>query len=136
MITNKRMIEELEKSLSETDGSNYWIEKSVQVAYRVKELEDKLSKAVETLKLYSEINAKSTETIEELTKQFNSNKYSRKEPSFQDGLYFPHTTRFEVIDDEGRTYVKYDCEVKLAFQDDGQTIKMFVSKNTGDRKNS
>lgn len=136
MITNKTMIEELEKSLSETDGSSYWVEKSVQVSYRVKELEDKLSKAMETLKLYSEINAKSTETIEELTKQFNSNKYYRKEPSFQDGLYFPHTTRFEVIDDEGRTYVKYDCEVKLAFQDDGQTIKMFVSKNTEDRKNS
>lgn len=73
---------------------------------------------------------------DELTKQFNSNKYYRKEPSFQDGLYFPHTTRFEVIDDEGRTYVKYDCEVKLVFQDDGQTIKMFVSKNTEDRKNS
>jgi hypothetical protein len=26
--------------------------------------------------------------------------------------------------------------VKLAFQDDGQTIKMFVSKNKEDRKNS
>ena len=63
-------------------------------------------------------------------------KYYRIEPSFKDGLYFPETTRFEVIDDEGRTYVKYDCEVKLAFQDDGQTIKMFVSKNTEDRKNS
>lgn len=58
------------------------------------------------------------------------------EPSFKDGLYFPETTRFEVIDDEGKTYVKYDCEVELLFQDDGQTIKMFVSKNTKDMKNS
>jgi hypothetical protein len=40
-------------------------------------------------------------------------------------------TRFEVIDHtkemRGRAYVKYNIEVELSFQDDGQTLKVFVN---------
>ena len=45
-------------------------------------------------------------------------------------------TRIEVIDHQsepviGRVYTKYDCEkVELQLQDDGRTLKIFISKNT------
>jgi hypothetical protein len=35
-------------------------------------------------------------------------------------------TRFEVIDESGRVYVKYGVEVELSYQDDGRTLKVFV----------
>jgi hypothetical protein len=35
-------------------------------------------------------------------------------------------TRLEVIDQIGRAYVKWDCEIKLSYQDDGRTLKIFV----------
>jgi hypothetical protein len=35
-------------------------------------------------------------------------------------------TRFEVIDESGRIYVKYGVEVELSYQDDGRTLKVFV----------
>ncbi len=36
-------------------------------------------------------------------------------------------TRFEVIDGTGRAYVKYGVSVALDLQDDGRTLKVFVS---------
>jgi hypothetical protein len=36
-------------------------------------------------------------------------------------------TRFEVIDDNGRVLVRNPCSVRLSFQDDGRTLKVFVS---------
>ena len=44
-------------------------------------------------------------------------------------------TRIEVIDHQsepvvGRAYTKYNCEkVELQLQDDGRTLKIFISKN-------
>jgi hypothetical protein len=38
-------------------------------------------------------------------------------------------TRFEVIDDKGRTYVKYldkDEGIKYSLQDDDRTLKVFI----------
>jgi hypothetical protein len=35
-------------------------------------------------------------------------------------------TRFEVIDETGRAYVKYDNSFELSYQDDGKTLKVFV----------
>lgn len=43
-------------------------------------------------------------------------------------------TRFEVIDDKGRTYVKYlkeDESVKFCLQDDDQTLKVFIDTESG-----
>ena len=39
-------------------------------------------------------------------------------------------TRLEVIDDKGRSYVgwKSDNNVKLSFQDEGRTLKIFITK--------
>jgi TATA-box binding protein (TBP) (component of TFIID and TFIIIB) len=34
-------------------------------------------------------------------------------------------TRFEVIDDNGRSYVSYDAPVTLSLQDHGTTLKVF-----------
>jgi len=42
-----------------------------------------------------------------------------------------NVTRFEVIDDKGRTYVKYlkdDEGIKYSLQDDDRTLKVFIDK--------
>ena len=36
-------------------------------------------------------------------------------------------TRLEVIDNNGRQYVMWDCKVELSYQDDGKTLKIFVT---------
>jgi len=38
-------------------------------------------------------------------------------------------TRVEIIDQEGRSYVNWDDnnKVELSFQDDGRTLKVFIS---------
>jgi len=36
-------------------------------------------------------------------------------------------TRFEVIDENGRTYSRLQVEVELSYQDDGRTLKVFVT---------
>ena len=35
-------------------------------------------------------------------------------------------TRFEVIDENGRVYQKWNCNVELSYQDDGRTLKVFI----------
>ena len=37
-------------------------------------------------------------------------------------------TRFEVIDDTGRSYVREGVSVLVAYQDGGKTLKVFVKK--------
>ncbi len=44
-------------------------------------------------------------------------------------------TRVEVIDETGRVYTRHNIDiVKLAVQDDGRTIKIFVSNRQRDYK--
>jgi hypothetical protein len=46
----------------------------------------------------------------------------------EDGIYpEPKITRVEVIDENGRTYTKWTCSVALSYQDDGRTLKVFVT---------
>ena len=35
-------------------------------------------------------------------------------------------TRFEVIDENGRVYQKWNCNIELSYQDDGRTLKVFI----------
>ena len=37
-------------------------------------------------------------------------------------------TRLEIIDKNGRAYVRWDCEIDQSFQDDGRTLKIFVKE--------
>lgn len=40
---------------------------------------------------------------------------------------YPEVTRVEVITNNGREYVQYECSnVQVSLQDDGQTIKVFL----------
>ena len=40
---------------------------------------------------------------------------------------YPDVTRVEVITNNGREYVQYECSnVQVSLQDDGQTIKVFL----------
>jgi hypothetical protein len=42
---------------------------------------------------------------------------------------FPNVTRVEVITDDGREFVRYDCSnVQVSLQDDGRTIKVFLKQ--------
>lgn len=41
---------------------------------------------------------------------------------------FPHVTRVEVIGNNGREFVQWDCSnVKISIQDDKRTLKVFLS---------
>ena len=48
-------------------------------------------------------------------------------------MYMKRVTRFEVIDEEGRTYVNHlneDQRVKFSLQDDNRTLKVFINSET------
>lgn len=46
---------------------------------------------------------------------------------------FPDVNRVEVIDENGRSYVKYFCNnVKMCLQDDDYTLKLFLYKEDKD----
>ncbi len=41
---------------------------------------------------------------------------------------YPEVTRVEVITNNGREFVQHECaNVRVSLQDDGQTIKVFLS---------
>ena len=47
--------------------------------------------------------------------------------------HFPDVNRVEVIDENGRSYVQYNCNnVKMCLQDDGYTLKLFLDKENND----
>jgi hypothetical protein len=49
---------------------------------------------------------------------------------------YPDVTRVEVITSNGREFVQYECSnVQVSLQDDGRTIKLFLSTND-DRQRS
>jgi len=35
-------------------------------------------------------------------------------------------TRFEVVDENGRAYVRWKVRIELSYQDEGRTLKVFV----------
>lgn len=38
-------------------------------------------------------------------------------------------TRFEVIDENGRVYVRHGVSLEVYLQDDGKTLKVFINHN-------
>ena len=44
----------------------------------------------------------------------------------------PEVTRFEVIDNNGRVLAYYDVHVSVDIQDDGRTMKVFISPKPKD----
>ena len=52
----------------------------------------------------------------------------------KNAIPFPEVNRVEVIDENGRSYVKYNCNnVKICLQDDGHTVKLFLDKENKDK---
>jgi hypothetical protein len=53
------------------------------------------------------------------------------EPETDDSLTnYPKVTRVEVITSKGREFVRHECaHVQFSLQDDGRTIKVFLSSN-------
>ena len=42
---------------------------------------------------------------------------------------YPEVTRIEVITDDGREFVRYDCSnVQVSLQDEGRTLKVFLKQ--------
>ena len=49
----------------------------------------------------------------------------------EDGIYpNPELSRVEVIDENGRSYTKWNCSVELSYQDNGKTLKIFLKPKT------
>lgn len=45
---------------------------------------------------------------------------------------FDNITRFEVIDDKsGRLIVRYNVKIEASLQDDGKTLKIFMTEREG-----
>ena len=44
-------------------------------------------------------------------------------------------TRFEVIDSAGRRLVEYGVNIEISMQDDGRTMKVFLTKIKGGQDN-
>ena len=42
-------------------------------------------------------------------------------------LVLQYVSRLEVIDETGRAYTQWNCRVESSSQDDGRTLKLFVS---------
>ena len=37
--------------------------------------------------------------------------------------------RVELVDEKGRQYVKYNCQVELSLQDNNKTLKIFIKED-------
>ena len=44
--------------------------------------------------------------------------------------YLPKVNRVEVITDNGREFVSYDVSSQISLQDNGKTLKLFLSKKS------
>jgi hypothetical protein len=75
--------------------------------------------------------------IENFTKQTVYTKRTVNGQVVEDSKKEGKVTRFEVIDHsstgEGRAFVKYNIAVKLSYQDDGRTLKVFVTDPEKDK---
>jgi len=61
------------------------------------------------------------ESKEQLEHMFKD--YVTKEDAYDNSK----VTRFEVIDENGRVYTKHNSKIELSYQDDGRTLKVFVT---------
>ena len=80
--------------------------------------------------LYAKSKYDETYLKQELLESFK-NEIMREDEVIVDGIMkLPRVTRVEVIDENGRSYVNYDVEVELSYQDSAQTLKLFLKKKT------
>ena len=78
--------------------------------------------------LYAKSKYDETYLKQELLESFK-NEIMREDEVIVDGIInLPKVTRVEVIDENGRSYVKYNVEVELSYQDSAQTLKLFLKK--------
>jgi hypothetical protein len=80
--------------------------------------------------LYAKNKYDETYLKEELLETFK-NEIMKEDEVIVDGIIkLPRVTRVEVIDENGRSYVNYNVEVELSYQDSAQTLKLFLKKRT------
>lgn len=80
--------------------------------------------------LYAKSKYDETYLKQELLESFK-NEIMREDEVIVDGIMkLPRVTRVEVIDENGRSYVNYNVEVELSYQDSAQTLKLFLKKRT------
>jgi hypothetical protein len=80
--------------------------------------------------LYAKSKYDETYLKQELLETFK-NEIMREDEVIVDGnMKLPRVTRVEVIDENGRSYVNYNIEVELSYQDNVQTLKLFLKKRT------
>jgi hypothetical protein len=80
--------------------------------------------------LYAKSKYDETYLKQELLESFK-NEIMKEDEVIVDGIIkLPRVTRVEVIDENGRSYVNYNVEVELSYQDSAQTLKLFLKKRT------
>jgi hypothetical protein len=69
----------------------------------------------------------SFDTIEELFEDLHAEDVQAPNGDFLKN--YPKVTRVEVITDDGREFVRYDCSnVQMSLQDNGRTLKVFLKQ--------
>jgi hypothetical protein len=69
----------------------------------------------------------SFDSVEELFEDLHAEDVQAPDGDFLKN--YPEVTRVEVITDDGREFVRYDCNnVQLSLQDDGRTLKVFLKQ--------
>jgi hypothetical protein len=99
---------------------NEWLDK--YYSYRNRNFKNEI--------LYAKSKYDETYLKEELLETFK-NEIMKEDEVIVDGIIkLPIVTRVEVIDENGRSYVNYNVEVELSYQDSAQTLKLFLKKRT------
>jgi len=78
-------------------------------------------------------NDKANNTYTDIMSDGGMDPRNKKEALGEDLQAMKGVNRFEVIDEEGRSYVKYlnkDEGIKFSLQDDNRTLKVFIDSTS------
>jgi hypothetical protein len=94
---------------------------------RIAQLREETARIRKTVSEECEEDYDSFDTIEELFEDLHAEDVQAPNGDFLKN--YPEVTRVEVITDDGREFVRYDCSnVQMSLQDDGRTLKVFLKQ--------
>jgi hypothetical protein len=94
---------------------------------RIAQLREETARIRKTMGGKCEGDYEAFDTVEELFEDLHAEDVQAPNGDFLKN--YPEVTRVEVITDDGREFVRYDCHnVQLSLQDDGRTLKVFLKQ--------
>ena len=94
---------------------------------RIAQLREETSRIRKTMGGECEGDYEAFDTVEELFEDLHAEDVQAPNGDFLKN--YPEVTRVEVITDDGREFVRYDCHnVQVSLQDDGRTLKVFLKQ--------